>query len=213
MTRQVKHVFAEFDSLTTGMGFVSSDSLPASIFKSPIALAGHQMGKKLQQEIKQTKPFQSLEEEALLNISRTADGLHRALQQVIKPYGLTATQYNALRILRGAGPSGLRCSEVGERLVNHDPDITRLMDRLERQKLVRRRRDQTDRRVVYALITELGLKNLAELDPVIQKTAKSLLRNLKREQLEQLIDLLEEARSTVACPTPISVTRKRKAAS
>jgi DNA-binding MarR family transcriptional regulator len=158
------------------------------------------MGKKLQQEIKQSRPFHSLEEEALLNISRTADAMHRALQQVIKPYGLTATQYNALRILRGAGAAGLRCSEVGERLVNQDPDITRLMDRLERQKLVRRRRSQADRRVVHTQITELGLKHLAELDPVIQRTAKSLLRGLKREQLEELIELLEEARTGTGRP-------------
>jgi DNA-binding MarR family transcriptional regulator len=170
------------------------------------------MGRKLQQEIKQTKPFQSLEEEALLNISRTADGLQRALQQIIKPYGLTATQYNALRILRGAGTAGLRCSDVGERLVNHDPDITRLMDRLERQKLVRRRRDQGDRRVVVTQITELGLKQLAELDPVLVRAAKALFKHMKRDQLESLIDLLEEARSPLSCPMEaVTPARKRTA--
>src|ERR1700751_511349 len=94
---------------------------------------------KLQDEIKQTRPFANPEEEALLNIRRTSDRLQHYAQQIFKPHGLTPTQYNVLRILRGAGPAGLRCSEIGERLVSSDPDITRLLGRLQKQKLIRRK--------------------------------------------------------------------------
>ncbi len=152
------------------------------------------MAQKLQVEIRQTRPFGSLEEEALLNIRRTADRIHRSIQHVMRPYGLTETQYNALRILRGAGEKGLRCSEVGERLVSHDPDITRLLNRLERQNLIHRRRDDADRRVVYSVISEAGSAMLRELDPVVENSASAMLGHMPPERLQALIDLLEEAR-------------------
>ena len=90
------------------------------------------VGKGIQSEIQQTKPFTSLEDEALVTLQRTADRLHWRLSEMLKPHGLSPTQYNALRILRGAGDQGRACSEIAERMINRDPDITRLVDRLER---------------------------------------------------------------------------------
>ena len=117
------------------------------------------MVRKLQQEIRQSQPFASLEEEAMLNLARTADRMQSSVRQLLKPFGLTPNQYNALRILRGAGPGGLTCTELGERLVSEDPDITRLLDRLAKQQLVRRRRNEGDRRVVYTEISPRGSKS------------------------------------------------------
>ena len=91
------------------------------------------MAKGIQAEIQQTKPFGSLEEEAQVALQRTADRLHWRLSEMLKPHGLSPTQYNALRILRGAGDEGRACSEIAERMINRDPDITRLVDRLERR--------------------------------------------------------------------------------
>ena len=94
------------------------------------------VGKGIQAEIQQTKPFTSLEDEALVALQRTADRLHWRLSEMLKAHGLSPTQYNALRILRGAGDQGRACSEIAERMINRDPDITRLVDRLERRGLV-----------------------------------------------------------------------------
>jgi DNA-binding MarR family transcriptional regulator len=152
------------------------------------------MASKLQEEIKQTRPFTSIEEEALLNIRRTSDQLQHYSQQLFKPHGVTPTQYNVLRILRGAGESGLRCSEVGERLVSSDPDITRLLDRLQKQKLIRRKRDAKDRRVIHTLITAEGLRLLKEMDPIVNDGVKQLLKHMSREKMTALVELLEEVR-------------------
>ena len=111
----------------------------------------------IQAEIKQRKPFQSLEEETLIALARTSDQLGRQLDSVLKQHGLTGTQYNVLRILRGAGKSGLACSEIGERMVTRDPDITRLLDRMERAGLCTRARDQKDRRVIVVRISSKGM--------------------------------------------------------
>jgi DNA-binding MarR family transcriptional regulator len=156
------------------------------------------MGSKLQEEIKQSRPFTSLEEEVLLNIHRTSDRIQHYFQQTIKPLGLTPTQYNVLRILRGAGENGLRCSEVGERLVSSDPDITRLLDRLQKQKLLRRKRDAKDRRVIYTTITAEGLRLLKELDPLVTDSVKQLLKHVGKEKLTTLVALLEEVRQSAS---------------
>src|SRR5438309_7871083 len=113
------------------------------------------MGQVDQIETKPKKPF--LEQEAFIAIQRTADQLQLRVIEFLRPHNLSPTQFNALRILRGAGESGLPCSEVGERMINHDPDITRLMNRLEKRGLVQRSRDQEDRRVITARITTAGL--------------------------------------------------------
>jgi DNA-binding MarR family transcriptional regulator len=150
--------------------------------------------KGLQAELKQTAPFPSREEEAYLSLLRTADVLQARVEARLKEFGLTATQYNALRILRGAGPEGVPCSEIGERMITHDPDITRLLNRLERRGFVERERDTHDRRVIHGKITAAGLKLLGEMDGPIERHGREMLRQVGQEKLKQLIELLELVR-------------------
>jgi len=149
----------------------------------------------LQAELKQRIPFISREQEAYLSLLRTADALQRRVESWLKEFGLTGTQYNALRILRGAGPEGLPCREIGERMITHDPDITRLLNRLEDRGFVERSRARHDRRVIYGKITAAGLKLLREIDGPIAKYGREILRHVGQEQLKQLIDLLELVRT------------------
>jgi DNA-binding MarR family transcriptional regulator len=148
----------------------------------------------LQAELQQTVSFASVHAEAFLNLVRTSEQLQRALQMRLKPFAITETQYNCLRILRGAGTAGLTCAEIAERLVSQDPDITRLVERLQRQGLVRRERGAKDRRVVLTNITAAGLDRLKETDPVVNRTVHSLLSHLAQSELKTLIGLLERAR-------------------
>jgi DNA-binding MarR family transcriptional regulator len=148
----------------------------------------------LRDEIKQQRPFRSLEEEVTLGLARTADALARSWEGVLKGSGLTATQYNVLRILRGAGNAGLACGEVASRMITRDPDLTRLLDRLEGRQLVTRERDGADRRVVTTRITPGGLALLTQLDaPVLAQHRKSL-GHMGDEKLRALAQLLDEAR-------------------
>jgi DNA-binding MarR family transcriptional regulator len=142
----------------------------------------------------QAQSFSTPQEEALLNLMRTADCLHRAMQQRIKPSGLTMTQYNVLRILRGAQPAGLTWSAIGPRMITPEPDITRLLARLKAQKLLRQRRDLQDRRVVWTQITQLGLEVLLKLDSVVEQAPRELLQELTQEELHTLTRLLKKAR-------------------
>jgi DNA-binding MarR family transcriptional regulator len=148
----------------------------------------------LQAELKQKIPFTSREQEAYLSLSRTADVLETQVEAWLKEFGLTGTQYNALRILRGAGLDGLPCREIGERMITHDPDITRLLNRLEDRGLVERTRARHDRRVIYGKITAAGLKLLREMDGPIEKHGREMLRHVAPEKLKQLIELLELVR-------------------
>src|SRR5262245_11544266 len=107
------------------------------------------MAGKIQQEIKQTKPIRLMEEEVSLNLARTADLVaQRFVSEVLKPHNLSPTQYNVLRILRGAGADGVNCKDIGSRMLTREPDITRMMDRLEQRGLILRDRAKEDRRVV-----------------------------------------------------------------
>jgi MarR family transcriptional regulator, organic hydroperoxide resistance regulator len=148
----------------------------------------------LQAELRQTKSFASRHAEAFLNIVRTSARLQHALHLQLKQYGMTETQYNSLRILRGAGSSGLTCAEIAERLVSQDPDITRLVERLQRQGLVHRERGERDRRVVLTKITSAGLGRLKEVDPVVDSTVHAMMSHLSSTELKTMIDLLERAR-------------------
>jgi DNA-binding MarR family transcriptional regulator len=148
----------------------------------------------LKSEIAQASPFSSVEEEAFLNLLRTSDCLHRAFQQRIRGWGLTSTQYNVLRILRGAQPGGLPCAAIGARMIAAEPDITRLLARLKRLKLVRQHRDRHDRRVVWTQISDAGLKLLSAMDPVVQSSPVKLLGHLSGAELAELTRLLELAR-------------------
>jgi DNA-binding MarR family transcriptional regulator len=154
----------------------------------------------LKREILQEGPFTSLEEEALLNLLRTSGGLSRALQLSIRRWNITLTQYNVLRILRGAQPNGLTCSAIGSRMINAEPDITRLLARLKRLKLIRQQRDRHDRRVLWTQISEAGLVLLKEMDPMMLRFPGEQLGHLSREDLTELIRLLELARGPIAEP-------------
>ena len=125
---------------------------------------------------------------------RTADALQAQVEGKLKDFGLTGTQYNALRILRGAGPEGLPCREIGERMITRDPDITRLLNRLENRGFVERTRARHDRRVIYGKITAAGLKLLREMDGPVEKHGRDMLRDVGQEKLKQLIELLELVR-------------------
>ncbi len=150
--------------------------------------------KGLQAELKQKVPFSSREQEAYLSLLRTADALRAQVEARLKEFGLTGTQYNALRILRGAGSDGLPCREIGERMITHDPDITRLLNRLEDRGFVERTRARHDRRVIYGKITAAGLKLLREMDTPIEKHSREILSHVGQEKLKQLIELLELVR-------------------
>lgn len=148
----------------------------------------------LQQELRQQKPFASLEQEASLSVERTAALLRHELADALKPFDLTATQYNVLRILRGAGAAGLCRYEIGDRLVAQVPDVTRLLDRLEDAGLVARGRSPEDRRVVSTWITPEGLALLDRIEAPLAALHARQLARLTHEQLQTLIDLLALAR-------------------
>ena len=165
------------------------------------------MSGKLQSEIKKTNPFDSLEQEVFLNLLKTADVLLAQAADLLKPFGLSPTQYNALRILRGAGAGcssgghvdpgagGVSCREIGQRMITRDPDLTRLLDRLESRGLVSRCRGQKDRRMVASRITQAGLELLRQLDEPILELHKRQLAHLGEHRLKDLLELLEAART------------------
>jgi len=144
----------------------------------------------LRDEIKQTKPFSSLEQEAQLSVIRTGALLMDEVEQFLKPYGVTATQYNVLRILRGSEPGGLCRNELRDRMLTRMPDMTRLLDRLEEAGLVVRAREDDDRRMVRSKISAAGLKLLTELDDVTSEQERQRLGYMSADQLRTLIDLL-----------------------
>lgn len=150
---------------------------------------------RLRDEIRQSKPFSSPEEEAWVGLRRTADVLLRGVVEALRPAGLSPAQYNVLRILRGAGAAGLTCREIGERMLTHDPDLTRLLDRLTRRGLVSRARDSRDRRVVHAHIAEAGLRLLEAVAPVLADLHRRQLGHLGPARLRTLHRLLDSARS------------------
>lgn len=136
----------------------------------------------------------SAEEAAYLDLVRTADILTRAGIGVLKAEELSSTQYNVLRILRGS-PEGLACGEIGSRMITRDPDITRLLDRLEKRGLISRSRESRDRRLVLAQITPAGLKVVNRLDEPVQNIHRKLLGHLGKARLGVLAKLLAAARS------------------
>ena len=151
----------------------------------------------LKLEIAQEPPFFSVEEEALLNVLRTSDQLNRAFHRIARNWGVTSTQYNVLRILRGS-PEGLPCGEIANRMITRDPDITRLLDRLEKRGLISRCRQTKDRRMVMVRITPEGLKLLARLDEPVQEGHRRQLGHLGRDRLRALTELLHAARANVS---------------
>jgi DNA-binding MarR family transcriptional regulator len=149
----------------------------------------------LRQAIKQRKPFQSLQQEVFLEVLRTGHTLVHDLVELLRPHGLTQPQYNVLRILRGAGAAGLPTGEVGDRMVaSREPDVTRLLVRMERRGLVARERPVENRRFVTVRITSQGRRLLKALDRPVLDMHAAQLRHMTRRELELLAGLLERAR-------------------
>ena len=148
----------------------------------------------LQAELKQSKPFPNVAAEALLSVLRTASVLEHQLTETLKPYGITHTQYNVLRILRGAGDRGLCGREVGERMVSRVPDVSRLLDRMEEAELISRERDPDDRRHVTARITRKGLAMLEQAGPQLEAVGRARVSRIPTGRLQQLIEVLSTVR-------------------
>ena len=148
---------------------------------------------RLQDELKKKRPFESPEQEAILNILRTNDQFQNRFGRLFREFGLTPSQYNVLRILCGEGKP-LPCLEIGERMIQVVPAMTGLIDRLEKQELVTRERCTEDRRVVYIAITPKALDLLSEMDEPVMSLHQQLIGHLKRTELKELSRLLEKAR-------------------
>jgi DNA-binding MarR family transcriptional regulator len=150
----------------------------------------------LQEEIKQTKPFGSLQEELWLNLSRTTAMVGHLIEQRLRAHGLSPTQYNVLRILRGAGGNGLCQYEIADRLVAQVPDVPRIVERMEKAGWVRRVRGVADRRVVMASLTDAGMALAKELDEPTLQIASEIFGEMSEYEMRNLIDLLVAARKT-----------------
>lgn len=151
---------------------------------------------RLHEEIRQTKPFRSVEEEAYIALRLTAQIVDEPwVRYLRRTEGISPSQYNLLRILRGAGPDGRTMSEIAERMINRDPDTTRLADRMVKNGLARRARETEDRRVVRLFITDAGLEMAARLDEAVDVFLKQAMAGLNARDLNTLTTLLEEVRS------------------
>jgi len=136
----------------------------------------------------------TIEDEAVIALLKTNDHVNRITTETMEPFGITSAQYNVLRILRGTGHEGLPTLELADRMVVHSPGITRMIDRLEKKKLLRRTRSKKDRRVVNCVITEKGLKLLSKMDQPVSDMNKKIVQNLDSKQLDQLVTLLDRMR-------------------
>jgi DNA-binding MarR family transcriptional regulator len=149
-------------------------------------------------EIQQRHPFATKAEEAAVSLLRTVAVLSQSMEDFLKKHDLTRTQFNVLRILRGAGEVGWSCKEIGERLVQREPDITRLLGRLEKRGLISRRRDPVDRRSVLSRITQRGLSLLETLQPELSRMSRDQFRTVKEDELEKLLATLDKIRAVTA---------------
>jgi len=156
------------------------------------------MAETIDREIRQTKPFRSLQEQLVINLMRTTRAVEEGWIQYLKrTAGISPSQYNILRILRGARPKAAKISEISDRMITRDPDVTRLVDRLIKQGLVRRERDTDDRRVVLVEITGAGLALLSRLDGPAGEYTDGAMAGLKPQQLRTLDTLLNEVRAGI----------------
>ena len=156
------------------------------------------MSPSLQQDLKQKKPFRSVQQEAYLSVVRTSTSLTDAMEDLLKPEGISATQYNVLRILRGSGAEGLCRNALRDRMLSRMPDMTRLLDRMEEAGLVVRAREGEDRRMVLTRITEKGRRLLDDLDAPVMALHKRQMARLTDAQLRSLSDLLTLVREGAA---------------
>ncbi len=137
-----------------------------------------------------------LEDQVFVAVLKTADHLSQQAEQFLKSHGLTGTQYNVLRILRGAGPDGLPCRCISERMISHDPDMTRLLDRMEKREWITRERQKDDRRVVKARISQSGLDLLKKLDHPVHEMHQQQFEHMSATRLKQLAELLGECQKS-----------------
>jgi len=152
---------------------------------------------RLQREWKKKRPFESPEQESILNILRTSDQFDNRIGRLFREFGITSSQYNVLRILRGEGKP-MPCLEIADRMIQVVPAITGLIDRLEKQELVRRERCTEDRRVIYVELTQKGSELLGRLDEPVSQMHRELVGHLSRAELKELSRLLEKARESLA---------------
>lgn len=152
------------------------------------------MARRIRQELQQSKPFESIEEEVAVEIQRTAQVTMRWLVEALKPSGLTPSQFNVLRILRGARPAALSSSGICERMVTYDPDLTRLLDRLEKAGWVEKVRDARDRRVVNVHITKAGAQAVEAATAAVRERIRGEMKGIGSRKLGELADLLERVR-------------------
>lgn len=158
------------------------------------------MKRTLWQHLRQSKPFENIEEEAFLQILYTAQVSGRWVVEALRPFSLTSAQYNVLRILRGARPGALPAGKIAERMIHHDPDVTRLLDKLEGMALVEKSRDDRDRRVINVRITKEGLAVLDQATRRMREALDSRLAPVGPRRLAALADLLEAVRAASAMP-------------
>jgi DNA-binding MarR family transcriptional regulator len=138
------------------------------------------------------RPPVLLEARVFIALQKIADALAQEAEQLLKAHGLTGAQYNVLRILRGAEPEGLACSSISDRMISHDPDMTRLLDRMEKRALITRQRQKDDRRVVKTRITPAGLDLLKGLDEPVREVHKRQFRHIPSSRLKTLAELLDQ---------------------
>ena len=152
---------------------------------------------RLENDIKQTKPFASACQETALSLLYTADGLRRRYGEVMAPFGVTFQQYNVLHIVRGAGEEGVPSQEIGERMIERSPGMTRLLDRLEQKGLVTRTRSHEDRRVVFCVLTVQGDALLERMEASVREAEQQAMAALDVSQLRDLTALLKRLRSAL----------------
>jgi MarR family transcriptional regulator, organic hydroperoxide resistance regulator len=154
----------------------------------------------IRDEIRQTRPFASAADEAVVTLLGTADRVRTALSQVVEAHGITLQQYNVLRILRGAGEEGLPTLDIASRMIEHSPGVTRLLDRLERRRLVRRVRCPEDRRQVLCHATEPARRLLAGLERPMAEASRAFLAALDASRTEELVRSLDALRASASLP-------------
>ena len=152
----------------------------------------------IQRDLRQTKPFRSTAQEATVALLRTASVVTRAVARVVEPSGISLAQYNALRIIRGAGAGGIPTLSIRERMIDEGTTITRLLDKLEDAGLIRRERSIPDRRQVFCFVTEKGRELLEKLDPQVNDMDEAVVSALNESQLERFIELLDLVRTANA---------------
>ena len=156
------------------------------------------MPKTIEQELKQTRPIRSPHEQAVLGLMRTSRAIEESwLSYLKRTERISISQYNILRILRGAQPAAIKSSDIADRMIYRDPDVTRLVDRLSKQGLVSREEDPADRRVVLVRITDSGLALLARLDEPADRYTRSVMAGLNPQRLRELCSLLDEVRGGI----------------